>query len=164
LNKHKIIFSILLIIAVFTCLTSVYSSTQENQDHIISVDNIQFYAPADSNIVQFQLVNDTDFDDGTYFKKYEDQNHSRYTVSIYNLSGADDWDDFKDHVKEHYENASYERVNGVIVYNMTAGGGIREGEPIFQSYVINEDLQTIVEFGTPTLNETVKIGSTLKFR
>ena len=164
MDKHKIIFSVLVVILFITCLTSVYSSTSQNSDYTICIDNIKFNTTFDSNINQFQLYNDTDFDDGTYEKQYVDQNHVGYNVFIWNISTGDDWDDFSNHVKKSYENISYETINGVQVYNVTAGQGDYAGAPRFESYIINDDLKTIVQFSTPTPEDTVKIALSLEFR
>lgn len=164
MNKHKIIFSFIIIISVFVCLTSVYSSTSQESDYIISVDKIRFNTTFDSNINQFQLYNGTEFDDGSYEKQYVDQNHVGYNIFIWNLSTADDWDNFTNHVKKSYEKKSYETINGVQIYTVTAGQGDHAGDQRFESYIINDDLKTIVQFSTPTPEETVKIASTLEFR
>lgn len=159
------IFSVLIIIVVFACLTSVYSSaSQEKLDNIIKIDNIEFNTTADSNITQFKLFNDTKYDDGSYCKQYVDPNFGGYNVFIWNLSTADDWDNFTNHVKKGYDDKSYETINGIQIYSVSAAQGNHAGEQRFQSYVFNKDLKTIVEFSTPTPHETVKIASSLKFR
>ena len=164
LNKNKLLFSILIIITVFICLVSVYSSApQEKSDNIVRVDNIEFNTTADSNITQLELFNHTDYDDGSYRAQYADQNYSGYNVWIWNLSTADDWYNFTDHIKKQYVDYPYETINGVVVYTTTASVGEHVGEPRFQSYIINQDLKTIVEFSTPSQNETVKMHLSLKF-
>jgi len=164
MDKYKIIFSVIIIIGVFVCLTSVYSSTSDESDYIISVDNIKFNTTFDSSINQFELYDDTEYDDGSYEKQYVDKNHVGYNIFIWNLSTADDWDNFTNHIKKSYENKSYETVNGVQIYTVTAAQGEHAGDQRFQSYIINDDLKTIVEFSTPTRDETVKIASSLEFR
>ena len=151
--------------AIFVCLASVYSSNlQEKSDNIIKIDNIEFNTSSDSNITQFQLFNETDYDDGVYYKQYVDQNYIGYNIYIWNLSTADDWDNFTNHVKKGYDGKPYETINGVTVYNSSAGLGKHVGEPRFDSYIFNDDLKTIVEFSTPDPNATVKIAASLRFK
>ena len=164
LDKHNIIFSVLLTIAVLACFTSVYSSnSQENTDYIICVDNIKFNTTYDSNINQFELYNDSDYDDGSYGKQYVDKNHVGYNIFIWNLSNSDEWDNFSSYVVETYDGDYYKTIDGVEIYNVTAGQGEHAGDQRFESYIINNDLKTIVKFSTPTVDETVKIAQSLEF-
>ena len=164
LDKHKIIFSILIIITAFVFLASVYSTnSQGKQDNIVRADNIEFNTTSDSNITHLQLYNKTEYDDGSYSEQFVDQNFSGYNIWIWNLSTADDWYNFTNHIKKNYESDPYETINGIVVYTSTAVKGEHVGEPRFQSYIINQDLKTIVEFSTPDQNETVKIATSLKF-
>lgn len=162
LDKHKIIFSILIIIAVFACLTSAYCSNPQ-PDNIVKIDHIEFNTTAASNITQLEVYNHTVYDDGSYRSQYVDENFSGYNVWIWNLSTADDWYNFTDHIRKQYEGDPYETVDGVVVYTTTASSGEHVGEPRFQSYIINQDLKTIVEFSTLSQDETVKMHLSLKF-
>lgn len=166
LNKKRIFFSILIIIAVFTCLASVYSSTaQEKPDNIITIESIEFNTTADNNITQFKLYNKTE-DVDYYYAQYVDENFTGYNVWIWNLSELDDskFNDFVKNWKTGYDNIPSETINGVVVYTISAERGDNVGQPRFDSYVINKDSKTIVEFATPTQNETVKMKLSLKFK
>lgn len=165
MDKHKIIFIILIIITVFVCLASVYSSNpQEKPDNIVRVANIEFNTTSDSNITQFQLYNHTDYDDGSYEEQYVDQNFTGYNVFIWNLSTADDFDNFTNHVKKGHDDKPFETIHGIVVYTVSAGQGEHAGEPRYESYIVDPHFKTIVQFSTPDQNETVKIASSLKFR
>ena len=166
LDKRKILFSILIITAIFVCLASVYSSSpQEKPDNVIKVEGIEFNTSSDCNITKFKLFNTTEFDDGSFEHQYVDEDFEGYNIFIWNLSVSDDseWKNFSDHVKEQHVDDSFETINGIVVYNITAGQGEHAGEPRFEVCVINNDFKTIVEFSTPNPNETVKIASSLKF-
>lgn len=165
LNEKRIIFSILIIIAVFACLASVYSSTtQEKPDNIITIENIEINTTADSNITQFILYNKTE-ENNCYNAQYVDEDFTGYNIWIWNLSEMDnsEWNDYVANWKTGYDNIPSETINGVVVYTISAERGDHVGQPRFDSYVINQDLKTIVEFATPTQNETVKMKLSIEF-
>lgn len=162
LDKHKIILSILIIISVFACLTSVYCSNPQT-DNIVRVGNIEFNTTIDSHITQFELYNRTEYDDGTYYEQYVDENFTGYNIFIWNISTGDDWDNFTDFIEKQYVDKPSESVNGIMIYNITSGQGEHAGEPRFESFIVNNDHKTIVEFSTPNKDETVKLASSLRF-
>ena len=150
--------------AVFVCLASVYSSTpQEKQDNTMRLVNIEFNYTVNPDVTQFQVYNHTDYEDGSTYEHYVDLKFTGYNIEIWNLSTADDWDNFTDYVEKGYENMSYETINGIKVYNTTAGQGEHAGEPRYEACIMDSTHKTIVQFCTPYQNETVKMASTLKF-
>lgn len=156
------IFTMLIIIAVVTCLTSVYCSNPQ-PNNIVRAGNLEFNTTADSNITEFKLYNFTEYDDGTSMEQYIDANFTGYNIFVWNISAGDDWDNFTDYVEEQHIDDPSETVNGIMIYNTTAGQGEHVGEPRFEALVINNDLKTIVEFSTPSPNATVKLASSLRF-
>lgn len=54
-------------------------------------------------------------------------------------------------------------VNGVVVYTMSATTGAGAGKPMYQSYVENNDLNTVYRIATNNPNETAKMVLSLKF-
>lgn len=144
------------------CLTSVYCSNPQ-PDNIVRAGNLEFNISADSNITEFKLYNFTEFDDGTSEEQYVDVNFKGYNIFVWNISAGDDWDNFTDYIEKLHVDDPSQTINGIMIYNTTAGQGEHAGEPRFEALIINNDLKTIVEFSTPSPDETVKIASSLKF-
>lgn len=162
LDNRKILFGILIIITIFTCLTSVYCSNPQS-DNIVKVGNIEFNTTADSHITKFELYNRTDYDDGSYYEQYVDENFIGYNIFIWNISASNEWDNFTNFVEKQHIDDPSETINGIMVYNTTAGQGENAGEQRFDAFIVNNNYKTIVEFSTPTPDETVKLASSLKF-
>lgn len=166
MDKHKILFSILIITTIFVCLASVYSlNPQDKLDNVIKIEGIEFNTSVDSNITKFKLVNTTELNDGGFEHHYVDENFVGYNIFIWNLSVSNnsEWNDFAKYVKEQNIDSPSETINGIVVYNSSAGQGEHVGEQRFEVCIINDDFKTVVQFSTPSQADTLKIASTLKF-
>ena len=165
-KKSKIIIGVLIaIIAILACLIAVYTLTpEEKPDNIVKVDKISFNTSCDSNVTKFKLYNKTS-GDGGFMKYYVDENDSGYNLWIHNISKTDSAT-FNNRVKSFrtsFGNTPSETVDGIVIYTTSAVRGNHVGEPRYGTYIVNADLKTIVEFSTPSVNETVKIAHSLNF-
>ena len=169
MNVKKIFLILLVAVAILVSVSAVSAGFfddllgLEQPDNIVKVDNVKFNFTNESNVTKFKLENESKEDAG-YYRYYVDKNGDGYNVWIWNASNADEsqWNRF---VKqwEGSITAPSETVDGVVVYTQSAGHGEHVGEPRFMSYTVNHDLKTLVQFSTPSVNDTVKMKLSLDF-
>lgn len=169
MDIKKILLVALIAVAIVASVSAVSAGLfdglfgEEQKDNVVEIDNITFNT---TNVTEFKLENETN-EDGMSYKYYFDKNGTGYNVWIYDLNEVDNsvWVEFVKLFKQDtYDNVPCETVNGVVVYTTSAAHGEHVGEPRYESYVENSDLNTIVRFATPDPNETAKMTLSLKFK
>ena len=134
---------------------------EEHEDNIIEIDHITFNA---TNVTSFKLESQTE-QSGMYANWYVDENDTGHNLYIINCSLDDStYNAFVDNYKDEYANSPSQTVNGVVVYTTSANTGDGVGQPRYDAYIENNDLNSIICFSTPDPNETAKMASTLKFK
>ena len=168
MNIKKILLVALIAVAIVVSVSAVSAGLfdglmgGEQQDKIIEIDDITFNT---TNVTKFNTYNESE-EAGVRATWYMDENQTGYNVHIINASGLDDDTYYQliDIYKDDYNNQPSEVINGVVIYTMSANSGPYVGQPRYVAYVVNNDLKTIVDFGSPDANETAKMASTLKFK
>lgn len=153
IKKIKII-GIAAVIAIIA-LSVAYAA----QDNVVELDNITFNTTNETNFV---LLDEEVYGDGNQvWKAYGVDNKTDFTINIYNDSKLNK-SDYKwnaEDFKSRYENLTTQTVDDIVVYENDTDDGL-------EYYIIieNEDLQTAVLIKTPSVDETVKVASTLEFK
>jgi hypothetical protein len=169
MDVKKILLITLIAVAIVASVSAVSAGLfdglfggEEAQDNVIEIDNIQFNT---TNASEFKLFNRTE-ESGAYWDWYIDVNDTGYNINIINASGVDN-DTYYEVIKlykEEYDNYPSETINGTVVYTTTANDGDHIGEPRYVSYIVDNDLKTLVDICSPDPNETAKMASTLEFK
>ena len=166
MNMKRILLVFLIAVALIASVGAVSAGLFDGlfgqaQDNVIEIDHITFNT---TNVTKFKLYNRTEAE-GLYSELYLDENNTGYNVQIYNLSAADEneYQEWVDWYLGDFENMSSQDIDGVVVYNTTAGAGEHIGDARYAAYVENKDLQAVVTIFSPNPDDTVKMASTLKF-
>ena len=168
MNVKKILLISLLAVAIIASVSAVSAGLFDGlfggnpQDNVIEMDNITFNT---TNVTKFKLFNESKEDYGNY-KWYVDENDTGYNVYIINCSDVDDstFNEVAKLYEDNYDNLPVQTINGIVVYTTSAKTGAHVGEPRYEAYIENNDLNTIIDIFSPDPNETAKMASTLKFK
>ena len=152
-SKKYILIILAIILIVIACF-SVYAYSSHNNQ-------------CDIGIVTFNTTNATNFDcinSSQGMKVYLDDSE-KYTVYVFN------YDEMSNSNKLYWkDNVEYEKkkptqtVDGIVVYTTSANIGKFVGEPRYAAIIEDYNSNTEVYMSTPSVDETVYMVKSFKFK
>lgn len=154
-KKNILIIILVIIIIVIACFGAyAYYSGHNNQVNDIGIATFNT-----TNTGNFDCINSSQG-----MKVYLDDSE-KYTVYVFN------YDEMSNSNKLYWkDNVEYEKkkptqtVDGIIVYTTSANIGKFVGEPRFAAIIENNNLNTEVYMSTPSVDETVYMAKSFKFK
>ena len=155
MDKNKVIVAILVVIvAVIACLMAFTPSEDVSTDNVISLDGVTFNTTKTTDFVKTDERNES----GYLMKYYVDANGTG--KSYVNILESDDMG-FIENVMNAHTNFPSQTVDGTTVYTESESTGEDLNGTEYVSVMKNGD-NRIVIIGSPDLDETVRMASTLK--
>lgn len=171
MNVKKILLVALIAVAIVASVSAVSAGWfdglfgEQQKDNVIEIDNITFNTTNATNFTHVKKYDDSSEEvyNRTCYVNNEDGKQGRYTLYILQYYDKDIAQLALNQFKEQQKD-SKSVIDGREVYLTSAQIGEYVGEPRYETFVYNADLNKIVVIYTPDANETVKISSTLKFK
>ena len=171
MDIKKILLISLIAVAIFASVSAVSAGLfdglfgEEQKDNVIEIDNITFNTTNATNFTHMEKYDESS--DGAYertaYVSTEDGKQGRYTIYIMQFYDQDTAQLALNQFKQQ-EKDSKSVIDGREIYLTSAQIGEYVGEPRYETYVYNADLNKVIVIFTPDANETVKMASTLKFK
>ena len=154
-KKNILIIILVIIIIAIACFGAyAYFSSPNNQVNDIGIATFNT-----TNAGNFDCINSSQG-----MKVYLDDSE-KYTVYVFN------YDEMSNSNKLYWkDNVEYEKkkptqtVDGIVVYTTSANIGKFVGEPRFAAIIENNNLNTEVYMSTPSVDETVYMAKSFKFK
>ena len=155
MDKNKVIVAILVVIvAVIACLMAFTPSEDVSTDNVISLDGVTFNTTKTTDFVKTDERNES----GYLMKYYVDANGTG--KSYVNILESNDMG-FVENVMNAHTNFPSQTVDSITVYTESESTGEDLNGTEYVSVMKNGD-NRIVIIGSPDLDETVRMASTLK--
>lgn len=171
MDIKKILLVALIAVAIVASVSAVSAGLfdglfgEEQKDNVIEIDNIVFNTTNATNFTHNKKYDSSE--KGVYkithYSNKENNSGGNCTINIIKLHDKDTFSKTMKKFKKDYKD-SKSIIDGREVYLTSADVGNYVGEPRYQTFVYNGDLNEIISICTPDANETVKIASTLKFK
>lgn len=155
MDRNKVIVAVLVVIvAVIACLMAFTPSEEVSSDNVIVLDGVTFNTTDTTDFVKTDERNES----GYLMKYYVDANGTG--KSYVNILESNDMG-FVENVMNAHANFPSQTVDGITIYTESASTGEDLNGTEYVSVMKSAD-NRIVIMGSPDLDETVKMASTLK--
>lgn len=155
MEKNNVIVVVLLVIvALIACIIAFTPSGNVSGDNVISLDGVTFNTTKTTDFIKTDERNES----GYLMKYYVDANGTG--KSYVNILESDDMG-FVENVMNAHANFPSQTVDGITVYTESESTGEDLNGTEYVSVMKNGGGRIVI-IGSPDLDETVKMASTLK--
>ena len=164
MDVKRILLISLFAVAVMASFSAVSAGLLDNlmaedsPSNVVEIENITFNT---TNATKFEYLEIDE--DGWLVYISDDFEHYCAIVNGSDMNDSQYASEIKELKDELAANGTVQKINGVDVF--TYNGTVEnDTERLYSTFVINDDLKTVIEFDSVNPDEAAKMASTLKFK